>query len=114
MEHDLYLLSQILLSIIVLVVLSSLLWRLMRSTGREGWRSSRITGSLHRTAPSTKVVRLDGLAQPTTEEIVKALQSALQETSSQMILDSLVTQIQDKSKASITLPLACIYILPLS
>ena len=114
MPHDLYLLSQILLSIIVLVALSSLLWRLMPSTAPGGWPSSRTTGSLQRTAPYTKVARLDGSLLPTTDEINKALLSALQETSTQQTLDSLVTQIQTKSKASTTLPLACIYILPLS
>ena len=114
MQSDLYLLLQILLSITVLVVLSSLLWKLMPNTAPVGWPSSRITGLSQRMAPYTRVARLDGSLLPTTEEINKALQSALQETSPQQILDSLVTQLSHKARASITLPLACIYILPLS
>ena len=101
------------LFIIVLALLIRPLWRLMLNIGPGAWPSLHITGSLQRTAPYTKVARLDGSLLPTTEEILKALQSALQETSPQVTLDSLVTQLQNKSKASITLPLACIYILPL-
>jgi len=114
MHNDLSPLLLISLFIIVLALLIRPLWRLMLNIGPGGWLSLRTTGSLQRTAPYTKVARLDGSLLPTTEEINKALQSALQETSTQQILVSLATQIQTKSKASITLPLACIYILPLS
>jgi len=114
MQSEHYQLLLTLLSIIVLALLTKLLWRSTQSTALEAWRSSLTTGSSLKTEPYTKVVRSDGLVQPATEEILKALQSALQETSSQTILDTLVPQIQDKSKASFDLPLACIYTLPQS
>lgn len=114
MQHDPYLILLILLFTTALAVLIRPPLTLITNTVLAAWRSSRTTGLSQRTEPYIRAGRSVGSPRQLTEEISNLLMSYSQATSSMEIADTLVSQLQSKSKASIDLPLLPILTLPQS